>query len=103
MSFDRLFKLALLAVLLGFLWVGWATRENGRYIYHPETEYGAPQIVDTRTGAVFMFSLSGDRSDAYAFIEVHPQTGETNVHTVWLRYKQASILENLLKRVPAKK
>lgn len=80
MTFDRLFKLALLTVLLGFLWIGWTVRQNGRYVYHPQTEYDSAHMIDSRTGAVFELDLKSN-----GFTEFHPQTGEGIIHGLWVR------------------
>jgi hypothetical protein len=75
MTFDRFFKVSLLAILLGFLFVAWTMRENGRYIYHPGTEQGTSWIViDSRTGVVFMFGTE--------VAELDPRTGKLVVHDV---------------------
>lgn len=74
---DRLFKAALLTVLLAFLYIAWLMKDNGRYVYHPENEHSVSQmVIDSRTGAVFFFIIGKGT------IEVHPKTGEQINHRI---------------------
>lgn len=76
MTVDRLFRAALLAVLLAFLYIAWGMKENGRYIYHPQTgNEGFRIVMDSRTGTVFLLDPANR-----AFIEIHPRTGEVIGH-----------------------
>ncbi|HTX38604.1 MAG TPA: hypothetical protein VME43_26440 [Bryobacteraceae bacterium] len=79
MLFDRLFDLALLLVLLGFLWIGWTSSQNGRYVYHSKTEQAEGYVIDTRTGTVFELDTGHG-----AFYEMRPQTGAMVPHQIWL-------------------
>ncbi len=53
---DAVFKLGLLAVLAGLLWVYAQSRDNGRYQYI--TDGRLEFILDTRTGALFQDGFS---------------------------------------------
>lgn len=70
MTFDRIFKTALLTLLLILVWIGWTLGENGRYVYHPKTEHEGARVIDTRTGVVF------EMDELQATIEFHPVSGE---------------------------
>lgn len=82
MPFDRFFKLALLAVLLSFVFVWWNVGKNGRYVYHPNNGHDLSWIIDTRTATIF---LIGYKENEVTFIEIHPQTGERIPHPMWER------------------
>jgi hypothetical protein len=80
---DRLFKSALLMVLLAFLYIAWGMKDNGRYVYHPETGHERVRgfsriVIDSRTGTLFAFDIEQN-----SFLEFHPQTGETAQHWTW--------------------
>lgn len=75
---DRIFKPALLLILLVFLYVAWLMKDNGRYVYHPETDHGLSQlIVDSRTGTIFFLATS---DGGIGTLEFHPQTGKRVAH-----------------------
>lgn len=71
---DRLFKPALFAVLLAFLCIAWQMKDNGRYVFHPETDKVFQCVIDSRTGAVFFVAINKGT------IEVQPQTGRQVAH-----------------------
>ena len=82
MTLDRLFRLALLALLSTLLLLGWTLRENGRYVYHPKTENAREgMLIDSRTGIMFLINL--DTTGACG--ELHPQTGELVIRKIWPR------------------
>jgi hypothetical protein len=56
-------------------------RDNGRYVYHPNTEYATEgMLIDSRTGTVFVMDL---HTTGGASAEIHPQTGEMIFHKSW--------------------
>jgi hypothetical protein len=74
--------IALLATLIGFLFIAWSMRENGRYVYHPNTEDEAgPSVLDSRTGARFVLV----KDSKGLFVEIKPQTGERTPRGLWTK------------------
>jgi hypothetical protein len=92
-TFDKLFRIALLTVLLAFLYIAWGMKDNGRYVYHPETGHEKVRafsriVIDSRTGTLFTWSLEQN-----LFLEFHPQTGETAAHWTWSKPVKTSAPE----------
>jgi hypothetical protein len=63
---DWLIKGTALAVVAVFVFCYWQQKDNGRYIYHAETQ--SIVVIDTRTGT--LYSLVDAK-----WVEMHPQTG----------------------------
>jgi hypothetical protein len=72
---NRFFKIGLLFIALGFLWIFYSTKENGRYVSITNDEQW--KILDTRTGDIYAMVSEGGRYTHIAIIRMTTGAFET--------------------------
>jgi hypothetical protein len=74
MTFDRLFKTAILIVLSALLYLAWGMKNTGRYVYNPRVDKAQDILLDIQTGRMFYLNVGNEVHDAIS-VEEDPLRG----------------------------